>query len=172
METAIATSYWITCPKCEHETEFVFGQSKGRVCERCEYYFGYRSSTSVIYGMEVFDAFGITFSIDWDNQVIVHHELPLPEKVHHFIWLNQGYIVWHLTKDLSEAEQLLSGGPFGGQKHHVHVQMYTRRVIKNVERAKWAVYLPKEKNDPRLYFAGYATSEQKAKHFIAEWQKP
>lgn len=109
--------------------------------------------------VQLCEALGFTFELDWDNAVII-----TPPQGH----VTNRDVMAVLNQHLTEIGTYLHcrrkrlmrqfvGGPFNGQQHGLLRLVVALRV----KRSQWAAYRLEE--DGRAFYCGEATSEKKAR---------
>lgn len=177
MVTTPIRSYGIIeCPECDAEIRFELDQQQGRLnCPDCGYKgaeWGQESIT--IEGLLAL--FGYLLTVDFDGQLLVESEQPLPKKLVNWLFEHQGELRHHF--DVYRYRNLATyvGGTMNGHRHGGPSLDANCRHHVHLGRAHWETYEqrgpkygPIGKRDPRLFFLGRATSEAKARagEFVA-----
>ena len=112
----------------------------------------------------LFTALGCTFTLDYDDSLIVESAAVLNDGVLDWLCNHQRTICDHIKYTGKKRRAVFIGGPLAGQRHDYWQDSWRKmRVTVHKGRAHWEVYDFRDRDDPRLYYVGRSTSEAKAK---------
>lgn len=159
-QISIPTHGSIECHRCKSKVTISMTSRWYRaVCETCGRNLSNNHRSSNVFA--IFEAMGITFDMDWDGQLLVESEEPVPGKLRHVIFLIQHELLYRLQQQGRRAQAMFVGGSLAGQSHNQPSAPY----LHHQGRAHWEVYeYRNEQRDPRLYYVGRATSRKKARN--------
>lgn len=129
-----------------------------------------RDETPLLHLVDVLEALGVKFALDWDDELQVTYPLvpPTQADLAKIVEHQHPHIVQSLKWARIRRLKVFVGGPLNGRRHGQFSGWPHRRFAVRIARAKWAVYQGTEQpwNDPRLHFLGYATSQAKGRRGV------
>lgn len=161
--TGIDTTGSMKCPNCgDVNVVEIRGRSGFTRCQTCDMYLSW--STPIWSGFDVLALFGYALALDYDGQLIVESEEPLPAHVRDWLFRHQGSLRETLEFKGRRARAVFVGGSLNGQLHdRGGCEPKGSRIVRRIGPRHWEVYVCRESQDPRRYYVGRTTSEAKAK---------
>jgi hypothetical protein len=162
MEFAIRDVIDVDC-ECGHAVPIKLNDSYPLAqCQNCKEFVKVRVPLTDPDAVELLECFGITVTVDYDGQLILHSD-EIPDVVGQFVFRNQVAIKKRFERIRARSQQMFVGGSLAGKGHQYGRICEGHAVNERICKGHWETYESRDYSDPRLYFVGRSTSEKNAK---------